>query len=205
MLSYIFAGMILVSLIFAAVSGNMAALSSSALDSATEAVTLLMKMCGGLCMWSGVTAIAKDAGLTEKLSRLFSPILKKLFPDVDETSDAFSYISMNISANLLGLGNAATPLGISAMKELRKNSLNDRTTDSMVTFVVMNTASIQILPTTVAVLRRSYGSTSPFDVIFCVWISSALLVGLCVAKIGNRFSIRNYESGIRNYGRDTRT
>ncbi|MBQ6152994.1 MAG: spore maturation protein A [Ruminococcus sp.] len=193
MLSYIFAGMILISLIFAAVTGNMAELSSSALDSASEAITLILKMCGGLCMWSGVMAIAKDAGLTEKMSKIFAPLLRKLFPDIDEGSDAFSYISMNISANLLGLGNAATPLGLSAMKELRKNSIDDRATDSMVTFVVMNTASIQMIPTTVAVLRRSYGSSSPFDVIFCVWISSALalMVGLCVVKVGNRFSIRN--------------
>ena len=193
MLSYIFAGMILISLIFAAVTGNMAELSSSALDSASEAITLILKMCGGLCMWSGVMAIAKDAGLTEKMSKIFAPLLRKLFPDIDEGSDAFSYISMNISANLLGLGNAATPLGLSAMKELRKNSIDDRATDSMVTFVVMNTASIQMIPTTVAVLRRSYESSSPFDVIFCVWISSALalMVGLCVVKVGNRFSIRN--------------
>ena len=142
-------------------------------------------------MWSGIMAIAKDAGLTEKLSRLFAPMLKKLFPDIDEHSDAFSYISMNISANLLGLGNAATPLGISAMRELKNTSQSNIATDSMVTFVVMNTASIQLLPTTVAVLRRSYGSASPFDVIFCVWISSAaaLAVGLCIAKAGNRMKL----------------
>lgn len=188
MLSYLFAGMILLSLVFAVVTGNAAALSASVLDSASEAVTLLIKLCGGLCMWSGVMAIAKDVGLTEKLSKLFSPVLKKLFPDVDADSDAFTFISMNISANLLGLGNAATPLGLSAMKELRQTSLNDTATDSMVTFVVMNTASLQLIPTTVAVLRRSYGSTAPFDVIFCVWISSAiaLAVGLTVAKAGNR-------------------
>lgn len=193
MLSYLFAGMILISLLFALFTGNAAQLSASVLDSASEAISLLFKMCGGLCMWSGVMRIIKDAGLTEKLSRLFAPLLRKLFPDVDEGSDAFSYISMNISANLLGLGNAATPLGISAMKELRKNARGERASDSMVTFVVMNTASIQLIPTTVAVLRRSYGSSSPFDVIFCVWISSALAltVGLLIAKTGSRMNCFN--------------
>ncbi len=190
MLSYIFAGMIICSLIFAAFSGNITALSSSVLDSSSEAVTLLIKMSGALCMWSGFMRIAKDAGLTEKLSKLFSPFLKKLFPDVDEKSEAFSYMSMNFAANLLGLGNAATPLGLCAMKKLREQSEDDEATDTMVTFVVMNTASIQLLPTTVAVLRRSYGSSSPFDIIFCVWVTSALalFVGLIAAKVGNRLT-----------------
>lgn len=188
MLSYLFAGMIAISFVFAVVTGNMASLSSSMLDSATQAIELLIKMCGGLCMWSGLMEIAKDAGLTERIAKLFAPLLRKLFPDVEEDSPAFSYISMNISANLLGLGNAATPLGIYAMRQLRLSSPGDAASDSMVTFVVMNTASIQLLPTTVAVLRRSYGSASPFDVIFCVWISSAvaLFVGLLSAKLLNR-------------------
>ena len=196
MLSFIFAGMIVLSLIFSVISGNMEALSTAALDSASQAVTLLLKMCGALCMWSGFMEIAKDAGLTEKLSKLFMPLLKRLFPEIDERSEAFSYISMNIGANLLGLGNAATPLGLAAMKQMRRLSHSDEATDSMVVFVVMNTASIQLIPTTVAVLRRSYGSESPFDVIFCVWICSAfaLAVGLIAAKVGNRVhKMRNQE------------
>lgn len=188
MLSFIFAGMIVLSLVFAVLSGNIQALSAASLDSAAEAVTLLLKMCGALCMWSGFMEIAKDAGLTEKLSKLFMPLLRRLFPEIEERSEAFSYISMNIGANLLGLGNAATPLGLAAMKQMRRLSPSDEASDSMVVFVVMNTASIQLIPTTVAVLRRSYGSEAPFDVIFCVWICSALalIVGLVAAKTGNR-------------------
>lgn len=177
MLAYIFAGMITLSLITAALTGNITALSQAALDAAGSAVELLLSICGMICMWSGFMEIAKRSGLMEKLAHVFSPLFKRLFPDVDEKSDAFSYISMNISANLLGLGNAATPLGLSAMKELKRLAPHSEASDSMVTFVVMNTASIQLLPTTVAALRRSYGSQSPFDVIFCVWITSAVALG----------------------------
>lgn len=184
MLSYIFSGMISLSFVYAIFSGNMGALSESVINGAKEAVELLITLCGIMCMWSGFMEIANKGGLTKIFARVLSPIIRRLFPDVDEKSDAFSYITMNISANLLGLGNAATPLGISAMKELKGDRRLDRATDSMVVFVVLNSASIQLLPTTVASLRASYGSSSPFDVIVCVWISSvvALTVGLIVAK-----------------------
>ncbi len=184
MISYIFAGMITLSFVYAAVSGNMSALSQSVIDGAKEAVELLITLCGIMCMWSGFMEIANKGGLTKVFSKILAPVIKRLFPDVDEQSDAFSYITMNISANLLGLGNAATPLGLSAMRELKGERRLDTATDSMVTFVVLNTASIQLLPTTVASLRASFGSKSPFDVIFCVWISSiiSVLVGLILAK-----------------------
>ena len=178
MVSYIFAGMIVLSFVYAAFSGNMAALAASVTDGAKEAVELLVTLCGIMCMWSGFMEIANKGGLTKIFAKIFSPLIKRLFPDVSEDSEAFSYITMNMSANLLGLGNAATPLGLSAMRELKGGRRLDTATDSMVTFVVLNTASIQLLPTTVASLRASYGSKSPFDVIFCVWISS--LVSVCV-------------------------
>lgn len=184
MISYIFAGMITLSFVYAAFSGNMAGLSQSVIDGAKEAVELLITLCGIMCMWSGFMEIANKGGLTKIFSKILSPVIKRLFPDVDEQSDAFSYITMNISANLLGLGNAATPLGLSAMRSLKGDRKLYTATDSMVTFVVLNTASIQLLPTTVASLRASYGSKSPFDVIFCVWISSvvSVSVGLILAK-----------------------
>ena len=185
MLSYIFCAMIVLGFVCAVFTGNMSDLSQNILDSAQESVTLLISMSGMLCMWSGFMQIAKESGLMQKLSKLFRPLLKHLFKDIDENSDAYDYICMNISANLLGLGNAATPLGLNAMKEMKKKSLSDTATDDMVVFVVMNTASIQLIPTMVATLRRSYGSKSPFDTIFCVWITSviALAVGLFVAKV----------------------
>ena len=190
-MAYVFGIMLGVSLLFSLISGNTGALSEGIMDSASGAVELLISISGMLIMWSGFMNIAKDCGLITKLSRLFAPLLRKLYPDVDTDSDAFKYISMNISANLLGLGNAATPLGLNAMKELRKLNDSDTASDSMVTFVVMNTASIQLLPTTVAALRKSYGSQSPFDILLCVWITSALALtaGLLSSKLLSRRKI----------------
>ena len=124
-------------------------------------------------------------GSSVRVRRLTAPLLKRLYPDVEEDSDAFRYISMNISANLLGLGNAATPLGLNAMRELRRLNDSDTASDSMLTFVLMNTASIQLLPTTVAALRKSYGSAKPFDILPCVWLTSvtALTVGLLSSRM----------------------
>lgn len=187
-MAYIFGGMIAASFLFSAVTGTSPQLSEGILSSAGDAVQFLITISGMLCMWSGFMRIAKDCGLIEKLSRLFAPLLRRLYPDVEPDSDAFRYISMNISANLLGLGNAATPLGISAMRELKKRSDSDTATDSMVTFVLMNTASIQLIPTTVAALRKSYGSSQPFDILPCVWITSiaALGLGLLSSKLLSR-------------------
>ena len=129
--------------------------------------------------------VARVSGLTDKLAKLCSPILSRLFPDVEKKSDAFSYICMNFSANLLGLSNAATPLGISAMKELNNGTDKNTLSDSQLIFIVMNTASLQLLPTTLSALRSIYGSKTPFDITVPVWITSlcALVVGLTVAKV----------------------
>ena len=187
-MAYIFGAMFAVSLLFSLASGDAGALSTGIMESAGGAVELLLSITGMLCMWSGFMRIAGDSGLIAKLSRLFAPLLRRLYPDVDTESDAFRYISMNISANLLGLGNAATPLGLNAMRELKKQHPGNTASDSMVTFVVMNTASIQLLPTTVAALRKSYGSQQPFDILVCVWITSAaaLTAGLVSTKLLNR-------------------
>ncbi len=184
-MSVIFGVMIAGGFVYALISGGLSELSSGILDSARGAVELLISISGMLCMWSGFMRIAKDCGLIEKLSRLFAPLLRGLYSDIEPDSDAFRYMSMNISANLLGLGNAATPLGLNAMRELRKRSEEDTATDSMITFVVMNTASIQLIPTTVAALRKSYGSAQPFDILVCVWVTSvaALTVGLVSSRL----------------------
>ena len=184
-MSYIFGVMIALGFLYALISGNMGALSAGIPEAAASAVELVISVSGMLCMWSGFMRIARDCGLTEKLAGLLAPLLRRLFPDVEPDSEAFGYISLNISANLLGLGNAATPPGLNAMRELRKRSGSDIASDSMITFVVMNTASIQLVPATVAALRKSFGSTQPFDIIICVWITSAvaLTVGLASSKL----------------------
>ena len=187
-MSYVFGIMIAGSFLFSLINGNAQALGEGMMASAEGAVTLLISISGMLCVWSGFMRIAKDCGLIDKLARLCAPLLRRLYPDVDVESDAFRYISMNISANLLGLGNAATPLGLNAMKELKKQNPTNVASDSMLTFVLMNTASIQLLPTTVAALRKSYGSEHPFDILVCVWLTSALALtaGLVSAKLLNR-------------------
>ncbi len=184
MLSYIFVFMIVVSVLISVFLDVGTEVSQSMIDGCADAVSLIVTMSGVLCLFSGVMEVAKESGLNKKLSRVLSPLLLSLFPNIDRDSKAFDYICMNVSANLLGLSNAATPLGLSAMKELKGNSNSVVASDDMINFVVLNTASIQLLPTTVAAMRGALGSKSPFDIIFCVWISSvvALLAGLFVSK-----------------------
>ncbi|MBQ2944291.1 MAG: spore maturation protein A [Ruminococcus sp.] len=186
MMNYIWAGMIFLSLVFSLFTGNTQEVSQSLISGAGEAVELLLSILGVLCFWSGIMEIAKRAKITDMLAKIFAPVLSPLFPCVDKSSEAMHCISLNISANLLGLGNAATPFGLQAMKELQKlNPIRDRASDSQVVFVVMNTASLQLLPTTLCAYRASFGSEKPFEVIPCVWLSSAvaLLVGITVAKV----------------------
>lgn len=186
MMNYIWAGMIFLSLVFSLFTGKTQEVSQSLISGAGEAVGLLLSILGVLCFWSGIMEIAKRAKITDMLAKIFAPVLSPLFPCVDKSSEAMHCISLNISANLLGLGNAATPFGLQAMKELQKlNPIRDRASDSQVVFVVMNTASLQLLPTTLCAYRASFGSESPFEVIPCVWLSSAvaLLVGITVAKV----------------------
>lgn len=191
-MSYLFAGMIAASFFFSLCTGSLGMMGTLLMDSAGEAIELLLSISGMLCMWSGFMRVAQDCGLIEKLSRLVAPILRRLYPDVDSDSKAFHYISMNLSANLLGLGNAATPMGLNAMKELKSHHIGEKASDSMVTFVLMNTASIQLIPTTVAALRKNYGSREPFDILVCVWLTSitALAVGLFSSKLFGRWSQR---------------
>lgn len=182
MLNYLWSFIVVASVVLSVVFGNTESLSNALIDSGAGSIELIMTMAGILCLWSGIMKIASESGLTRLFSRLFAPLLKPLFPRLDKESPAFESISMNISANLLGLGNAATPFGLKAMKQLQTlNGNSEEASNEMVVFVVMNTASLQLLPTTLAVLRQSYGSKAPFEIIVPVWISSAC--ALCVALI----------------------
>lgn len=186
MLNYIFAGMIIISLICSVITGSTQSLAQSIVKGCSESINLLITMAGMLALWSGIMEIADKGGFTKIIGRLLCPVLRLLFKDVKKDSKALKYISMNVSANLLGLGNAATPFGISAVRELKRlNGNDDKASDDMIVFVVMNTASIQIMPTMVGTLRQTYGSLKPFSILPCVWISSAcaLAVGLTLAKI----------------------
>lgn len=185
MLGYIWGAMLIVSLICSLFMGKTEELSSAALSGAGQAVELTLSLLGVMALWSGLMKIADKGGITAILARLFSPILRILFPDYKPKSPALKAICANMAANLLGLGNAATPFGIAAMKEMEKENKIPKTANrSMVMFVVLNTASIQLIPTTIAAMRASAGSEKPFDIIVAVWIVSflSLFVGIITAK-----------------------
>ncbi|MBO5229917.1 MAG: spore maturation protein A [Clostridia bacterium] len=186
MLNYIWAGMVIFSVISAAFGGNGEVISSAIISSASDAVTLCIRLGGTICLWGGLMEIAEASGLTGAVCRLLSPFLKIVFPKMDMKSKTAKAISMNVTANLLGLGNAATPLGLEAMKRLQEeNGKKDRASADMMKFVVMNSAAFHLIPTTVAALRQDYGCKTPFDIMPASWISSAaaLLVGLTAAVI----------------------
>lgn len=184
MMNYILAGMMLFSVVTAACHDGMAALSAAALQGCSDAVQLVISLAGMLCLWCGVMNIASKAGLTERLAQLFHPLTRRLFPQLDPEGDAMQAICMNLSANLLGLGNAATPFGLAAMRALQKqNPTPDTASDEMLLFVVLNTASLQLLPTTCAALRQQAGSTAPMEILPAVWLTSlgTIAIGLIAA------------------------
>ncbi|HOA33351.1 MAG: spore maturation protein A [Clostridiales bacterium] len=189
MISYVWLSLIVFSFIAAIINGTFYELSASIISSGTDAVQLCIKLLGMLCLWSGLMNIAEKSGLTNLISKLFSPLFSLLFPRLKNNKHIMGPVSMNITANLLGLGNAATPLGIEAMKRMKEVSPLDRTaSNEMIRFVVLNTAAIHIFPTTVAVLRQSYGSANPFDIVIPAWISSmvTLSCGLLMTRLLER-------------------
>lgn len=183
-MNFIWSGIILLSIVYSFFSGGAAALTDSVMEGAKSALTLIAATAGMMCFWSGIMEIAQASGITAAIAKVFKPVFKLLMPDFAEDNEVCSAVSMNISANLLGLGNAATPLGLRAMSLMNDKNASDIASNSMVMFVVLNTASLQLVPTTVAVLRAENGSSDPMGIITSVWICSAaaLLVGICSAK-----------------------
>jgi len=164
------------SVLCALFTGRGAALAASVLQGAQAGVTLAISLAGSLCLWSGVGALMEAAGLTKALSRLLRPLLSRLFPGTKEDPVLARELSGNICANLLGLGNAATPMGIRAAKRMKRG---DSATDELCRLIVLNTASIQLIPANVAAVRSGLGCTSPFDILIPVWITS-----ICSAALG---------------------
>lgn len=194
MMNWIFTGMIFLSLVIGLLNGRIDLVSNAAINESAKAVELIIKLAGAVCMWNGLMKIADQSGLTKKLSKLFYPITTKLFRGLDKNSPAMGAISLNLTANFLGLGNAATPIGIEAMKELHKYAIDKSTaTNHMIIFVVLNTASLQLIPTTTAMLRLNSGSADPLLILPAVWVSSAtsVIVGLTMAYILSRFTKDN--------------
>ena len=174
-MSWIWAGMAACAVIVGAINGNLAAVSAAAMEGAGKAIELCLAMAGAMCLWSGVMEVMKRCELDKALARVFRPILQFILPRAGRDAETLAALSENVSANLLGLGNAATPPGIRAAQRMARG-LNGAASDELCRLVVLNTASIQLLPTTVAALRVSCGCKTPFDILPCVWISSVLSV-----------------------------
>ncbi len=181
-------GMIVLSAAAAVGKGALGVLTPAAMEGAASAITLCLSLAGPLCLWSGLAAVMERAGLTEKLGRLLSPLLRWLFPNAAHDRVALGYLTANFSANLLGLGNAATPMGIAAVRRMQRGCRAGEATDEMCRLIVMNTASIQLLPTTVAAVRSSLGAAAPFDILPAVWLTSlaSVSMGLLAARLLQR-------------------
>jgi len=170
MLNIIWPVFILISFIYAILKGNVEIVNQSIFESAANAVELSITFFGTICLWNGIMKIAQETTFVRKLTRLLKPIVDFLFPESKENKKAKEEISMNMIANFLGLGNAATPMGLKAMKTLQKeNSDKETISNSMAMFIVINTASMQLIPTTVIAIRSSLNSVNPTQIIFPVW------------------------------------
>lgn len=188
MLSAIWFGMIAASVLCAAATGRLGELSSGLLEGASDAVEFSLLLLGSMCAWLGFLRIAEESGLTRLFARCLSPVIGRLFPDYRENQDIQGKICMNLSANLLGLGNAATPLGLAAVTAMAKESKGEAPTRGMVLFVVMNTASLQLLPVNLAAMRSGCGSAAPFAVLPEIWLTSlaCLVTGVVCCKLAER-------------------
>ena len=176
-MSWIWTGIVGVSILCAMISGGGGTLAAASLEGAQGGITLAVSMAGAICLWSGVGRLMEAVGLTDKLARVLRPLLHRLFPSTKSDKALARSLSANICANFLGLGNAATPMGIQAAKRMRRG---DTATDELCRLIVLNTASIQLIPANVAAVRSSLGCVSPFDILPAVWITSAFSAGLGV-------------------------
>ena len=176
-MTVIWTGMIVVSILCALATGRGPEVAAAAVEGTSAAVQLALSIAGMLCLWTGVMEVMRQSGLADKLSRLLFPLLCRLFPQAAKDRDTMDSISANVSANLLGLGSAATPLGLEAARRLSRRS-QGVASDDLCMLVVCNTASIQLIPTTVASVRAAEGCAAPFDILPAVWLASILSVGV---------------------------
>ncbi len=186
MLNILWPIFIILSFSYAIFMGNVEELNTAIFESTSEAIKLSITLLGTLCMWNGIMKIAMRTKLIDKIINILKPLIYFLFPDIKGNKKIEGEISMNMVANILGLGNAATPLGIKAMKSMQEENKNKKQlSDSMMTFILINTASIQIIPTTVIAIRNSLGSNNPTKIIFPVWIATifAAIFGIIAVKI----------------------
>lgn len=186
MLNKIWPFFIIISFAFAIYSGNISNINSAIFSSAEQTVELCLTLLGTLCLWNGIMNIALKTSLIKKLTKFLKPLISFLFPDLKKDKKISEQVSMNIVANILGLGNASTPIGLKAISSMQEKN-NDKTTlnNSMAMFILINTASLQIIPTTVIAIRSSLGSNNPSKIILAVWVATiaAFLTAITAGKI----------------------
>ncbi|MDO4816221.1 MAG: nucleoside recognition domain-containing protein [Bacillota bacterium] len=184
-LSLIWLAFVVIALIFSLYTGTEAAVGAAALEGAGAAVEFLLAVGGIICLWCAVMELMRCCGIADVLARALRPALRRLFPGASEDREIMQALSANVSANLLGLGNAATPMGIQAARGMARLGESGIASDELCRLVVLNTASIQLLPTTIAAIRAAEGADTPFDILPAVWISSAVsvIVGLAAARL----------------------
>lgn len=189
MVNKIWAFFIIIGVIFGIINDKISVINESILNSTTTSIEMILKMFPVIALWLGIMEIAKESGLLDKLSNLFKPILSKLFPELPKNHEALGYISSNVVINMLGLGNAATPFGLKAMKSLHElNGKSKIASKSMITFLILNTSGLTIIPTTVISLRMMYGSASPTEIVPATIIATIIstILALLVDKIFRR-------------------
>ncbi len=193
MLNFVWAGIMVLAVITGMITGRTSEVSQAMFSGAENGIEIFLVLLGMMCLWSGITEIAVSSGFSKKFSKLLSPFLCFIFPGLKKDSKAFEAISLNVAANIFGLGNAATPLGLKAIKELDKlNGFSETADNNMVTFVVLNSVSIQLIPTGVAAMRTRFGAVQSMDIIPAVWIASlaslavAIFLSLIIPKLERR-------------------
>lgn len=189
MLNYLWPIFIIISFVFAIISGNIENLNSSIFESIDSVISLSMTLVGTMCLWCGIMEVVKNTSIMAKLTKLLKPVILWLFPDAKYNKDALDNISINVVSNILGLGNAATPAGIKALESLKESS-NDKLSlsDSMMMLIVLNTTSIELIPTTVIAIRQSLNSQNPASIIIPIWIST--IIGTIVGILSTKFLIK---------------
>ena len=184
MINYIFASFFIIGILYSFYTNTN--ISNEMLTASSKSIELIFTMIPIMCLWLGIMNIAKKSGLLDKLAKLITPILKKIFPEIPKNSPCFSYISINIIMNMLGVGNAATPFGLKAMESLQElNKNKDTASRSMITFIVLNTAAVTIIPTTIISLRVLNKSLNPMSIVPYIIITSTLscIIGLIIDRL----------------------
>ena len=196
MINYIFGIFLIVGIIYGLISGNINSVNDVFVSDGKNSIDIIFNMIPLLCLWLGVMKIASESGLITKISKFMSKIIRPIFPELDSDSSAISYISTNIVMNMLGLGSGATPFGLKAMKELKKeNNNSDVASRSMITFLVINTASVTIIPTTVISFRVLNGASNPTDIVLACIITTVLscMFGIIMDRLMNKVWRNNYD------------